>query len=118
MSHIFSFLPQLYYYVPPCPRCGSEVTGRYVKQYNSDYSSKIVEDGLRHGEIIKVIPSRTQNNCFCLECNYEWGEMLHPKLIKDDELMEEIQKRHINELAEALMEKPEEPKRKRIFGIL
>ena len=109
----FGLIPHLYYYVPPCPVCGSEITGRYIKKYMGDNGKKIIEDGFRHGEIIKLTPQKSQNNCFCLACNNEWSDIIQPMMIRDDRMEEEIKKRHINELFEYYMSEEEEQEKKK-----
>lgn len=111
----FGLIPHIYYYVPPCPVCGSEITGRYIRKYINDNTRRIIEDGFRHGEIIKLVPSKVDRNCFCLNCNHEWADFVTPSLKNDAQLQEEIEKRHINELYEYFMSEEVEPEKKRRF---
>ncbi len=116
---MFNFfgLPHLYYYVPKCPVCGSMVTGRYIKRYAGQFDDKIVLDGLNHGEIIKITPSRTSNNCFCLECNHEWSDIITPCLKNNEQIAVEKQNRRVNELM-GLFEPQQEDPPKRGWSIL
>ena len=53
---------------PPCKRCGSIATGRYL-------ISNDQEDGIRylqHGEYIRPCSEVPMNNLFCTECGMEW----------------------------------------------
>ena len=107
------------YRVSKCPVCSSEVTGRYIRKPSSG-GEKIVIDGLNNNEIIKITSDYCRDRCFCLECSAEWQEYVPLTLIKRDQLAEEGRKRHIDELKAALIEpeEKEQPKTKRIFGLI
>ncbi len=106
-----------YYNVPPCPACGSDVTGRYIRE-TYPYSTKIIEDGLIHGEIIKISPGYHKDRCFCLVCEHEWTEHVPLTFITKEEQAEEIKKRHIRELIEELKAaNPEPEQKKKFFGL-
>ncbi len=107
-----------YYNVPSCPNCGSEVTGRYVREA-SGYAKQIIKSGLKNGEIIRIAHSYCRDRNFCLECTHEWQEYVPMSFINDEELAVEMEKRHIKELAEVMEDEmvEEKPKKKRFFGL-
>ena len=69
-----------YYYVPPCPNCGANATGRYLKStsnYNNDW---ILKESLKNGEIVSFLPEvDDEYQCFCLECDEPFNA--EPKLM-------------------------------------
>lgn len=75
-----------YYFVPPCPKCGSRATGRYVRESSS--SDWIIGEALRHGELVRPAKGK-ENVAFCLECNYEWSEYIQMEWFTLEEIEEE-----------------------------
>lgn len=77
-----------YYYVPPCPHCGSRKTGRYVREplYRPEY---VKEDSLKHGEWIRFLDSIPRDNVFCLSCGNEWPAKISLKLMTQKEIQDE-----------------------------
>lgn len=63
-----------YYYMPPCPQCGSEVTGRYLKKpfMNSDYT---MIESLKNGELIRFCKKVPDKNAYCEDCGFTWHEL-------------------------------------------
>ena len=65
-----------YTYVPPCPRCGSVHTGRYICQTVSNSTLLNAEQkALERGELVRItsIPySELQANLYCSVCGIEW----------------------------------------------
>lgn len=61
----------LYYYVPPCPQCGSRKTGRYVRTPLTG-SGYMKEESLKNGELIRFEAEEPVNNGFCVSCGHEW----------------------------------------------
>ena len=73
--------PTLYYYVSPCPNCGSRITGRYVRKPHSALDERYIkEQSYSHGEIIRFAKSVPIENAFCTECGHEWPEHIYGKL--------------------------------------
>ena len=96
----------MYKYVPPCPKCGSFCTGRYVKEPYSEKGKDYLErESLRFGEIVRFIQSIPYKNMFCVDCDYKWHGIVETKLISKDELDDMIEKR---ETYEAYIEAKEE----------
>ena len=113
MTGIF---PQIYYYVPACPECGSKRTGRYIRlplgQGNARY---VEEESLKHGELVRFAVKVPQKNAYCEECGNEWHQEVHAVLVTGKELGEESAARGANaRYAEFLKTHP--AKRKTIFG--
>lgn len=65
-----------YTYVPPCPRCGSVHTGRYISQAIMMGSLIDTEkQALKKGELVRIsgVPlSEMEVNLFCDDCGVEW----------------------------------------------
>lgn len=91
---------QMYYYMPPCPRCKSEVTGRYLKTPFVKKDLMMIES-LSNGEIIKFAKKIPEKNAFCCTCGFAWNE--DPRLVRitPEEKEAEIYRRG----TEALMNK-------------
>ena len=85
-----------YTYVPPCPRCGSVHTGRYIFQSVSFTSIADAErKALERGELVRIagVPlSEMDVNLFCNDCGIEWmGKTTELRLDKEE--IEQIKKR-------------------------
>lgn len=80
---IKKFIPVLYYDVPPCPCCGGNKTGRYIKSAPlSDTSDDwVMEEALKAGEYVKPVPTVPEDNVFCLECGFAWKYTVPLKII-------------------------------------
>jgi len=115
IPNIFDMYP--YYNVPPCPACGSPITGRYVRQIAKEDDKRLVMDGLKHGEIIKTSLHGCRDRCFCLECMHEWEEHVSLSFVSRAQLAEEREKRHIMELQDAMNYSIPEPPQRKLFGI-
>lgn len=89
---------QFYYYVPPCPECGSHMTGRYVKGYNSYEADWMINESLRKGELITLVPEIKEKNCYCTECDAEWYSDIKFMVINGLRLEKEIEDRHTKEI--------------------
>lgn len=81
-----------YYYVPPCPKCGSRRTGRYIKRPITD-SGFIKEKSLKMGELVRFAPSEPIKNAFCEDCGYEWGTRIITMLWPSVRIQKEIDER-------------------------
>lgn len=114
-------MKSLYYYVPPCPACGSRVTGRYLKQpWTSGDTAYKTKESLQHGELIRFLPKEPMNNAYCEECGYEWPQRVEAKFFSKQRIAEEMSIRGTNRKYAEYMEK--NPKKKRgiirnIFGL-
>lgn len=83
-----------YHNVPPCPKCGSFVTGEFIKMKWNDDKKWLVNDSLKRGEIINPVVEMTENNCFCVECGYAWNENINVENYSLAQIEEEKKKRH------------------------
>ena len=104
LSSLFSGLTRRRYtYVPPCPCCGSRATGRFVKQKMLNKNNKwIMEESLKHGELISLVPDVGRDTAFCFECGYVWPARIQNVWLTTAELAEERNVRGTNQLYEAL----------------
>lgn len=92
-----------YYYVPPCPNCGSKITGRYIKLNRDTVSDWQVAESLKNGEIVKplLMESRTgsvPNAAFCLSCEHEWDPEISLQFFSLAEIEEQKDLRHTREM--------------------
>ena len=105
-----------YYYVPPCPVCGSRCTGRFVRRpvKNSLY---VEEESLKNGEIIRFCQGFPQDRVFCVDCGHEWEFRVLIKFLTREEISEEKKARGTEEAYEELlqMKEMEAPRRGGVF---
>ena len=102
-----------YYYVPPCPSCGSRITRRYVKIHRDTEMEYMNESSLKNGEIIAFLPEVPKNNFFCVECGFEWGGICEASMLSLEEIREEKDARHTDEMFVNAREETTESKRER-----
>ena len=87
---MFERIPHIYYYVPPCPVCGSRKTGRYVRQPLTTGDMLYVErESLRNGELVRFAVHIPEKNAYCDECGYEWGCSIRARLMPRERIIEE-----------------------------
>lgn len=114
--------PALYYYVPPCPVCGSGRTGRYVKKPFTEADTRyLIEQSLKNGELVRLCDSVPIENAYCEECGYEWPEHIYADLWDTERIRQ--QKKIRGTTAEFAKFQNENPKKKKglirnIFGLL
>lgn len=79
-----------YYYVPPCPCCGSRLTGRFVKEHRVTEHDWMLKETLKNGELIKALPVLPEyETAFCVNCEYTWRAQVELKLLTINEINEE-----------------------------
>lgn len=82
-----------YYYVPPCPVCGSAETGRIVKEPAS-HAEYMMISSLKNGEIIMFDPSPSPtDNLFCLSCGHQWTGDAVVRMLTKAQICHEQKKR-------------------------
>ena len=83
-----------YYYVPPCPYCGSVRTGRFV-EYRRDTQDQYTEKmSLKNGELIQFVAKiDPEASFFCADCGTTWSEYAPMKWFTMEEIEEEKKKR-------------------------
>ena len=94
---------KLYYYVPPCPACGSRRTGRIMRQPFLD-AGYIKEQALKNGELLRFAKEEPINNAFCEECGRTWPTKIEGKLWRDARVQEEAIARGTQEQYLAIQE--------------
>ena len=87
-----------YYYIPPCPRCGSRMTGRYVVGNNTYDYEWMINESLRNGELISITDFEPENNAYCADCDYEWESPVQLKMLSIEQINEEKRERHTGEI--------------------
>jgi hypothetical protein len=113
---MFDRIPHIYYYVPPCPACGSRKTGRYVRQPLTAGDMRFVEvESLRSGELIRFAPRIPEKNVYCEDCGHEWACSIRASLMPRERIMEEQTARGSAEKYAACMERSP-GKKKSVFG--
>ena len=86
-------IPKMYYYVPPCPECGSRRTGRYLrKPYFPDAGAEkyMIRQCLENGELVKLVKWVPQKNAYCEDCGHEWEQEIHTAMVSTEKIQEEI----------------------------
>ncbi len=89
----FPQMRHMYYYVPPCPRCQSRRTGRYVRKPFTG-AGYMQRESLKAGELIRFLPSEPKKNAYCEACGYEWPCYIRLKWLTTDEMHEEQKARN------------------------
>lgn len=115
-------VPRIYYYVPPCPSCGSRKTGRYVRQPLTAADMRYVEtESLKNGELVRFAPRVPEKNAYCEDCGHEWACGISARLVPRERIMEEQAARGSAARYAAYMEHSPRKKKSifgRIFGFL
>ena len=91
---VYKVIRKPYYYIPPCPVCGSEVTGRIVSgSHRATERDWMINEALRNGEIMLPSLEDTDDNCFCVECGATWYHMISMQMFTLDQINKEKKKR-------------------------
>lgn len=93
LNQIKNLIKKPYYYVPPCPFCGSERTGRYIKSHLTNDSEWIFRESLKNGELVIEVPEVTRNNAFCIDCQFSWPQYIETRYLSLSEIQMESEKR-------------------------
>ena len=94
-----------YKYIPPCPRCGSRCTGRYIKEPLTQSDMEYIElQSFKHGEIIRFLSKEPVDNAFCVDCGYRWGCSARTIYLTKEEIALEIEERGTEEAYKELKE--------------
>lgn len=106
-------MKRIYYNVPPCPECGSRVTGRFIKRPRSkDDEDYIRGRALRNGEIIRFADAEPIKNAFCMDCGHRWGWSVRQSWVTREFILQEIDARKIRkEIDEFEEQKKDKPKK-------
>ena len=119
---MFERIPHIYYYVPPCPACGSRKTGRYVRQPLTAADIRFVEtESLRSGELVRLAARIPEKNAYCEDCGHEWACSISARLLPQERIAEEQVTRGTAAKYAAYMENRPGKKKSvfgRIFGFL
>lgn len=83
---------KIYTYVPPCPHCGSTITGRFI---NREYVDNYMSRALKRGELVQPALQFDERNLYCEECGFEWKGETKIKLLSRQEIEEQKHLRNI-----------------------
>ena len=104
-----------YYYVPPCPDCGSSVTGRFIIGAENNTNEWILHESLRNGEMATIIPVALSGNCFCVDCDVIFKAKIEQKMLSLSEIERQKRLRRTNEMYVSLKRIEKEKQRHRNF---
>lgn len=91
---LYNMRPVLYYYVPECPKCGSHMTGRYVRRPITKRDIWYVQsESLKHGELVRMVDKVPIENAYCEECGAQWPAHIYGTFIPAWKAEEEKKKR-------------------------
>ena len=71
--------------IPNCPRCNSNITGRYLENITGQSVKNEIEY-LKKGEYVKISYYNNGQNLFCLDCGFEWNGKIEKKWLTKKEL--------------------------------
>jgi hypothetical protein len=82
-----------YHKVPPCPRCGSKKTGRflYVSSIQGG-TEKIVSNCMARGELVSIMPgldATKYENAYCEDCGIEWHANIETLWLNQEQILKE-----------------------------
>ena len=107
--------PKPYYYVEPCPRCGSRRTGRYMRMPITS-AGYTMESSIKAGELIKFVQHVPRKNLYCADCGHEWPGIVRTRLLSEAKIQEERKARGTDILYNKIMERKERARRKNILS--
>ena len=93
---LYNKVKKPYYYVGPCPECGSFETGRFIKYKDVTNTEWMINEALRNGELIEPLPEVTFHNCFCNACGIVWHEEIELKMATLQEIKNQKELRDTN----------------------
>lgn len=104
-----------YNYVPPCPCCGSVMTGRYVKQHKFPKDNAwILEESFKNGEIVALVPEIGEDTAFCFQCGYRWPARIQNVWLSRTEVNHERKIRNTDEIFESITDDGSDKKKKKL----
>lgn len=95
---ILKHIPTFYYDVPCCPKCNSYITGHFIKAGSDDNTEWMVEQSLKHAEIVVPVAELCDDNCICFSCNHTWYGDIPLRIISKYTQEQEKRKRHTKEI--------------------
>jgi hypothetical protein len=93
------FFPKTrYHYVPPCPRCGSKKTGRFIYMVNINNADKVISSRMIKGELVQIVTGISETkyeNAYCDECGCEWHANIDILFLDKEKINKEMVARGI-----------------------
>ena len=106
----------MYKYVPPCPKCHSVCTGRYVRTPMTKGDRDYMEiETLKYGEIVRFINRTPTKNLFCVDCDYTWHGLVETRWYNMEEIEREVEQRGTYEAYIEALDEADENRNKRGF---
>ncbi len=97
----------IYYFIPPCPKCGSRRTGRYMrKPYMS--AGSIRKMNLNAGELVRFEQEVPDRNLYCADCGHTWRGTAQFKFWPKDKIREEADVRGTEKIYEKYVKREQE----------
>ena len=116
---VYKYIKKPYYYVPPCPVCGSKVTGRIVSgNHRATERNWMINEALRNGELVLPKIDVEEQNCFCNDCGAAWEQTVELKFLSLDEIAEQKRIRHTSEMLEERYNEIEKEKAEAPGGVV
>jgi hypothetical protein len=88
-----------YHRVPPCPKCGSKKTGRFLYVSNTRSGvEKVIGDCMAKGELVQLVPSLETvkyENAYCEDCGCEWHANIETFWLSKENIAKERYERGI-----------------------
>lgn len=114
---MFDKIPHIYYYVPPCPKCGSRKTGRYVRQPHTLHPAEdawyVQTQSLQNGELVRFARRIPYENVYCEDCGERWHFLVRSGIKTEKEIQIEKKARGTEDKYLRFVE--DNPKRKKSF---
>lgn len=89
-----------YYYVPPCPVCGSRQTGHFILQHRETEQDWAIMDALRAGELVVPVEESVLETAVCFRCQHVWVADNRWLMLTLSEIENEKRERGTKELLE------------------
>ncbi len=111
LDKINNTIKRPYYYVPPCPSCGSPMTGRIIKRGKEADVDWAVVTALKNGEIIVPVDDPGIENACCLECDFAWSVPIEMSFETSEYISRQKDIRHTRDLLDDKMKGVREAKK-------
>lgn len=112
------YVKKPYYYVPPCPRCGSHITGKFVRMRGTHDTDWMITEALRNGELIAPVPEILEDTAYCVECDHTWNAQISMQMLTQEEIQQQKVLRMTNQILAARYSQIKEEEKKKNRGFI